>query len=195
MHRFLLAQLYMESLEKMHNLKSIREALLKLPKSLAGIYELNMIRIMEQNEEDRRLGLRVLSWIVHAVRPLKIIELQHAFALCPGDVQFDEEGITEQEILISVCAGLVTLDTQSGVIRLVHYTVQEYFDGSCRNRWFPSAEVDVAETCIASLALEIPSPEIYQMKFRAYAIHNVNKHLWAVDDGRRNAVTKLLCSS
>jgi ankyrin repeat protein len=56
--------------------------------------------------------------------------------------------------MVSVCAGLVTVDKKSDVIRLVHYTTQEYFERT-QNHWFPSAETEIATACITYLSFDI----------------------------------------
>jgi hypothetical protein len=65
-----------------------------------------------------------------------ISELQHALAVEVGEAELDEENLPEIEDIVSVCAGLVTIDEESGIIRLVHYTTQEYFERTQR-QWFP----------------------------------------------------------
>ena len=56
--------------------------------------------------------------------------------------KLDEENLPEIEDMVSVCAGLVTIDEESNIIRLVHYTTQEYFErtqeplvSKCRDRY------------------------------------------------------------
>lgn len=71
-----------------------------------------------------------------AKSPLTTPELQHALAVEAGDVELGEDNIQEIEEVVSVCAGLVTVDEQSDIIRLVHYTTQEYFERT-QTRWFP----------------------------------------------------------
>ena len=44
-----------------------------------------------------------------------------------GESNLDEDNLPEIEDMVSVCAGLVTIDEESNVIRLVHYITQEYF--------------------------------------------------------------------
>jgi hypothetical protein len=56
----------------------------------------------------------------------------------PGDKALDSDDIYDVEGVISVCAGLVTVDEESNIIRLVHYTTQEYFERT-RLKWNPSA--------------------------------------------------------
>lgn len=61
----------------------------------------------------------------------------------------DEDFIPEIEIIASICARLVTIDIQSDVVRLVHYTTQEYFE---RTSWFLTAEDEITEACITYLS-------------------------------------------
>ena len=56
------------------------------------------------------------------------MELQHALAVETGTSELDEENLLEIGDLISVCAGLVIADEESNIIRLVHYTTQEYLE-------------------------------------------------------------------
>jgi hypothetical protein len=53
----------------------------------------------------------------------------------------------------SVCAGLVTIDEESDIIRLIYYTTQEYFERT-QTRWFPSAQTDIATTCLTYLSFD-----------------------------------------
>jgi hypothetical protein len=43
--------------------------------------------------------------------------------LVPDDI------VSENEIAV-ICAGLVTLDQESGIVRLIHFTTAEYLIGS-----------------------------------------------------------------
>jgi ankyrin repeat protein len=82
------------------------------------------------------------------------LELQHALAVEVGDRELDEENIPQIEDMVNVCAGLVTVDEESNVIRLVHYTTQEYFERT-QEKWFPNADVSVAKTCITYLSFDV----------------------------------------
>ncbi|KAF5013238.1 hypothetical protein FDECE_752 [Fusarium decemcellulare] len=98
------------------------------------------------------LALRVLSWISCASRELTIYELQHALALGDDDTELHEDSIPEVDLLISVCCGLVTVDEAGRIIRLVHYTTQNYFQKS-QHRHFPGAQAYIAKQCINYLSL------------------------------------------
>ncbi|PMD45783.1 hypothetical protein L207DRAFT_387885, partial [Hyaloscypha variabilis F] len=117
-------------------------------------YKDAMERIEGQVIGQNELAKQVLSWITCVKRPLTTAELQHALAVEVGNKELDEENIPEIEDMVSVCAGLVTIDEESGVIRLVHYTTQEYFERT-QLRWFPNAETDIAIICVTYLSFDV----------------------------------------
>jgi hypothetical protein len=86
-----------------------------------------MERVERQGPNSVQFAKQVLSWITCAKRPLTTMELQHALAVVIGESELDEDNLPEIEDIVSVCAGLVTIDNESGILRLVHYTTQEYF--------------------------------------------------------------------
>ncbi|KAH8799669.1 ankyrin repeat protein, partial [Xylogone sp. PMI_703] len=136
--------------------KAVQTALKNLVTGSAAYdraYEDAMERISGQIKDQEELAKQVLSWITCAKRPLAIIELQHAIGVELGEYQLDERNISEIEDIISVCAGLVTIDEESGIIRLVHYTTQEYFERT-QSQWFPKAESEITATCVTYLSFD-----------------------------------------
>jgi len=113
-----------------------------------------MERINGQEASFQELAKKVLSWITCAKRPLKTSELQQALAVEIGSPGFDDENVPELELIISVCAGSVTADEESIIIRLVHYTTQEYFERT-RISWFPHAQTDITKVCVTYLSFNI----------------------------------------
>jgi hypothetical protein len=113
-----------------------------------------MIRIEGQVTDQEELAKQVLSWITCAERPLTTLELQHALAVEVGESELDEDNLPELEDMVSVCAGLVTIDEESNVIRLVHYTTQEYFERT-QSHWFPNAKTDITTICISYLSFDV----------------------------------------
>ena len=97
------------------------------------------------------LARQALSWITYAERPLTTGELCHALAVGIGDEDLDTDKVPEVEDLITVCAGLLTVDEASNVIRLVHYTTQEYFERT-RGEWIPNAQLNIASACLTYLS-------------------------------------------
>ncbi|KAL8791314.1 MAG: hypothetical protein Q9195_005933 [Heterodermia aff. obscurata] len=153
--RFLLAQLHIGALSRKHNKRAIRSALHFLPTEIDNTYHEAMQRIDDQSEEDVHLAKDILTWVYYAVNPLTIDELRHALATPEpeGNRKLDDEDLTDSEILVSVCAGIVTIDKESSLIRLIHYTAHEYFDR------YPiiapaSAQEKTTKTCAAYLLLD-----------------------------------------
>ncbi|KAK1763091.1 hypothetical protein QBC33DRAFT_550345 [Phialemonium atrogriseum] len=166
---FLLAQLQIDFLSQKTNRRDIRRALPSLPHQLPDVYSAALHRIRTQSPDDALLAERFLALIVLSKRPLTLLEAQHALAVevdaydnsnnnnnnTPDGSSsvFDKEGIPDEEILVSACAGLVAVDRQGGVCRLVHYTAQEYFETAFADR-MGGFRVDMAAMCVAYLSLD-----------------------------------------
>jgi hypothetical protein len=112
-----------------------------------------MERIEGQIADSQELAKQVLSWIACAKRPLTTSELRHALAVEIGESELDEDNLPEVEDMVSVCAGLVIVDEESDIIRLVHYTTQEYFERTWIS-WFPNAHRDIATICVTYLSFD-----------------------------------------
>lgn len=106
-----------------------------------------MHRIEGQIADQKELAKDVLMWIICTRRPLNTSELRTALAVEVGENEFDEDNLPEIEDMVSVCAGLVIVDEESNIIRLVHYTTQEYFERT-QDRWFPNAETGITISCV-----------------------------------------------
>ena len=131
-----------------------------MPGELDEVYREALVRIQKQAASHRELGMRILSWITHAKRPLSVNELRYGLAVEYSDVQeeFDEDNLLSPGILVDVCAGLVIIDSSSQVIRLVHYTTQEYLDKE-QPKLFKGVEVDISRACLTYLSCSI-GPEV-----------------------------------
>ncbi|KFY23766.1 hypothetical protein V491_02414 [Pseudogymnoascus sp. VKM F-3775] len=154
---FLLAQLHLTSLIGKRSPKAIRTALETLStgsEAYDHAYKEAMERIEGQIADSRELAKQALSWITCSKRTLTTIELRHALAVEIDKLELDEENLPDIEDIISVCAGLVTIDEESTAVRLVHYTTQEYFERT-QTFWFPSAHTDIMATCITYLSFNV----------------------------------------
>lgn len=152
--RFLLAHLHMDSLKDKRTIKSVRLALERLPQGPAvdvyeKVYSDAMTRIWSRSEEDVTIAQEALSWIVRARRPLKAVELQHALAFDVDDMitELDEEDLLPVNEIVSLCAGLIMLDEQSGTARPIHFTAQKFLEHKWL-QWIPDAETTIALKCI-----------------------------------------------
>jgi hypothetical protein len=138
----------MTVIEEQINQTDISTALNDLPEDLEGTYNGIIERIRNQPKPQARCAEQVLMWLTHAKEPFQGRVLQHALAVGPGSKTFDFGRITAVNHLVSICAGLVTID--SGIIHLVHYTTHDYF-----KRLYPDAELNIAKACLTYLDLEI----------------------------------------
>jgi len=92
-----------------------------------------MQRIEEQSPDRAELGKEVLAWITCLRQPFKASDLRKALGIRVGQSAFDEDDCPDIIDMVSACAGLVTIDEESNIIRLVHYTTQEYLDRTQRH--------------------------------------------------------------
>jgi len=109
----------MDSLATTISRWEVRKALEKLTKEVRDTYDETMKRIEGQIEGDRKLAEQVLSWIIHAYRQLSLEELRHALAVSAEMTKMEPDALVDETILTSVCAGLVVVDQQSGLVHLV----------------------------------------------------------------------------
>ncbi|KAH6970692.1 hypothetical protein BKA56DRAFT_559122 [Ilyonectria sp. MPI-CAGE-AT-0026] len=184
---FLLAQLHMNTLIGLPTKGDVKNALRNLAKGQDGLdetYKLAMQRIEGQGVGYRDLAIKILSWIVQAVRPLSTLELRHALAVRPSTNRLDHDFIPAVGILQSVCTGLVTVDEESEVIRLVHYTTQEYFERTWLT-WFPDAHKDLAIVCVTYLSFDIFESGVCQTddelkrRYQEYPLFDYAAMYWA----------------
>ena len=129
-----------------------------MPSRLEELYRQNIERIQQQADDDGALGMRILSWITHVKRPLSVDELRHGLAVEYSDDEedlkvFDADNLLSPRSLVDVCAGLVTIDSTSQVIRLMHHTTQEYLNNA-RLHLFTDSEVDVSRACLTYLSYD-----------------------------------------
>ena len=121
---------------------------------LGQAYTQAMGRINGQKPSFRKLAMQVLSWIACVKRRLKTTELRHSLAVEVGELELDKEDLPQIEDMISLCAGLVTVDNESIIIRFVHHTMQEYFERT-QKQWFPIAEADIMTFYVTCLSFDV----------------------------------------
>jgi len=182
------------------DVKSTLDRLSKGSTALDDAYKEAIQRIEGQLPGDYARAKQVLSWITYAQRPLTTAEICCALAVELEEKELDQENIPDLEDIVSVCAGLVTIDEESNIIRLVHYTTQEYFE-RIREEWNPTAQLEVTSTCLTYISFnafrsssclsdrELES-RLEQNVFLDYAARYWGQHAATV----QNQVYELACS-
>ncbi|KAK7052724.1 ANK-REP-region domain-containing protein [Favolaschia claudopus] len=141
LNRFLLAKLRMDHLGAQPTVASLQKALKTLPTTLTAAYEVTMARINAQAEGFQKLAQKTLMWISNALRPLSVAELCQVLAVEPGDTSLIPDKVPHIETILAACAGLVTVDIELAVVRVVHYTAQDWLESQ-----FPYAHKEIALT-------------------------------------------------
>ncbi len=132
--------------------KKMKQALKLMPANLSEAYGSTLKRILEQPQNRSDLAIRIIGWVSHAERHLKVDELRHALAVEKGAHSIDDEDLTSIKIILQVCIGLLILDSESGTFRLIHYTAHEYFQQL--HQQFAEIQINIAETCLTYLTYQ-----------------------------------------
>ena len=128
------------------------EALDRLPQNLHAAFENTIQRIKRQSENRSRIALQALTLICRARRPMVLSELVDALAFRPQLVFVSPNHRPSRKIVVDSCHGLVTIDEESQIIRLVHYSVYSFLQGSQED--LTRDERFIAKLCIEYQMLE-----------------------------------------
>ena len=190
-----MAQIYFRLLNDKVTAKAIRSALQDFQKQIPGssedkkvqvlayAYEQAMGRINGQEQGFKDLAHKVLSWITCAKRQITTTELQHGLAVEVQKLELDKENFPQIEDIVSACAGLVTVDEESNIIRLVHYTTQQYFERTWTS-WFPDAQINITSVCVTYLSFDIfktgfcQSDEEFEARLQTNVLYDYAARYW-----------------
>jgi len=95
--------------------------------------------------------MATLMWISHSERLLQLDELFHTLVVEIGSTDLNAAKIPSAETLLSCCLGLVVIDREPSIARLIHFTLQEYLC-ACPDLLGPAHSM-MAETCLTYLNL------------------------------------------
>jgi ankyrin repeat protein len=184
--RFLLAQLHFDSLKGKRSPRALLIALESLARGSNAYntaYHNAMERIQGQLTDQKDLAMQGLSWIICAKRPITTTELEHALGVEPKQLYLDHENIPDLSDLVSNCCGLLTIDKESNIVRLVHYTTQKYFEQTISD-WFPNAQSDLTKTCVTYLSFTAFENGIcltdsdFENRLLLYPFYDYASHYW-----------------
>ncbi|KAI9367278.1 hypothetical protein BJX61DRAFT_538191 [Aspergillus egyptiacus] len=211
---FLMASLYVSSLQQAVHMKEVHDILEDMENKMATVstentgvdqldqaYDSIMTRVNRQTESHRRLALKILPWVVYARRMLTTFELEHAVSIEVGDTQVDRTKFPRPDLIVSVCCGLITVDDQNHQVALVHYTAQKFLQRR-ENMFFPQSNKALAHTCLTYLHMNIfdkishgrydRPPPMDGLELYDYAARNWGHHARDGDLGADPAVMSFL---
>lgn len=205
---FLLARLHMDTLSGARTRADLEDDLTSLPSGKDGLsqtYFEAIERIRSQDKRDANLAERILAWLCYCARPLTVDELRYALTVNfdKNEKDLNEDRLLPGEDILSLCGGLVLIDTNTSELRLVHHTTQEYFSAE-RHKLFPTAQKEIALSCIKFLQYQRFSHRcsnrdqihrfIKSNSFLKYAVDNLGRHSREAGGAGTDEIVKLFSS-
>ncbi|KAL6715324.1 hypothetical protein ACLMJK_007590 [Lecanora helva] len=150
---FLLPALQIQNIIHQPTKTKIRQALKDKPSELDVAFKDTIKRIENQPIGRAQLAMRALLWVSHAYRPLSKAELCEALAFQPGDTRLDKDDVPVAKHLIDYCCGLIILDDQGDLCRLMHHSLREFLLTN-QEGVFSSGQQYITSTCLTYLAFD-----------------------------------------
>jgi len=154
---FLLPALQIRNILDQVTKAEVRRALTTLSTDLTQVFQTTMQRIEALSATRRRLALDTLLWISHARRPLTVSELQHALAVRAEDTDLDLDNLPASRTVLDACCGLVEIDEESSIIRLVHFSLEEYLR-EADHGLFENGDLLITRTCLTYMTMDFVKP-------------------------------------
>ncbi|KAL9038606.1 MAG: hypothetical protein Q9180_003033 [Flavoplaca navasiana] len=188
---FLLAVLHVRTVFNESTIGDMEDALDCLPQDLHTAFQETMQRIKRQPDGRSTMALQALRLICRATRPMLQSELRDALAFRPRLTSVSRKYRPSREMVLDVCHGLVTIEKESQIMRLAHYSVHAFLVGSHED--ILRDERLIAKLCIDYQMLqpfasgccknedEI-SERILDCPFVSYAAQHWGSHVLAADD-------------
>ena len=151
MNRFLLVSLTIEAILAETTIHRRREKLKQMSKGqdVGDVYTATFERIKAQEKARSRLGMEAIMWVAYSERPLQPNELCQALGVEVGSKDLNKDNVPTIRTIMKCGLGLVTVDSSSSTVRLVHFTLQEHI--LANPALFPSPHSAIAEVCLTYL--------------------------------------------
>ena len=126
--RFHWVRCQLDVISKCTTEKAIDLALTTLPKDIYETYERILLKIVGEGEEIASTAEKILTWLVGAMRPLELSELEEAIMIEPGMMKLNTSSrLIDPSDILTICGSLVEdFVDEDGlqIVRLSHYTVR-----------------------------------------------------------------------
>lgn len=150
---FLLPALHIQTIFEQITKADVKRTLRCLSNNLTGAFQSTIERISSLAQTRRDLAFKTLMWASHARRPLNVSELQHAIAVRLEDNDLDLDNLPPEQALVACCCGLVVVDPESSIIRLVHRSLEEYLRDHDHGL-FGEVNLLMTRTCLKYISLD-----------------------------------------
>ena len=125
--RFHWVRCQLDTINRCTTEKAIESALTTLPKDINETYERILLKILGEGEEIASTAEKILTWLVGAMRPLELSELEEAIMIEPGMAELNTSSrLIDSSDILTICGSLVEefSDWNGLRVRLSHYTVR-----------------------------------------------------------------------
>ena len=124
-YRFLLVSLTIETILGETTIHRRKEKLKQMSsgQGVGDVYAATLERIRAQNKDRARLGMEAIMWVAHSERPLQPDELCQALGVEIGSRDLNNDNAPSIRMILNCGLGLVTVDSSSCRVRLVHFTL------------------------------------------------------------------------
>ena len=111
----------MRALQECNSIYDVREILAGFPAQIEDVYAQTWKRIVDLGSSNALLAKVVFLWVIHAQRSMTMPQLQQAVAasLDTQSYRLDPVRVIPEDTLLSLCRGLVLLDENMRLVRLV----------------------------------------------------------------------------
>jgi len=118
-------------------------------RDVGDVYPATLERIRAQGEDRAWLGMDAIMWIAYSEWPLSPDQLCQALGVEIGSADLDSDNVPSIRSILNCGLGLVTVDSSSSVVRLIHFTLQEYI--LANPALFCSPHSMMAKVCMTNL--------------------------------------------
>lgn len=199
-YRFLLAKFQLDFvLDKFepHRMTLMKEALNSLPTNSEEAYG-RALQAMTPGQKEA--AFRVMSWIFHARRPLRMKELQEALAIDEDKGECHTDTLPDPKVIVAECASLIVHDKAADAVGFAHYTVQEYLRDQCFDKLLSSNSI--AKSCLIELGAvsvaELPEDKeefvkwLDEHQFAQYVVYQWGSHIREEDVTELSEIDRLV---
>jgi hypothetical protein len=163
----LLPALQIEAVLDEPTIRKRRKALQDMPKKLYNVFGITIERIKTQKPAVSAQAMNVLQWIFLAARPLSLEELCHALVVESGDTELDRDNFVDAQFILDCCLGLVIVDESTSTIRLVHKSLQDYFQEQYdQGILFNEGHMEIASICMTYMAFDSFNQEVTSLEYK-----------------------------
>jgi ankyrin repeat protein len=180
----------MDELNTYDSLAKLTSALGQLAPSSDDAFKqyIDVITSKRKTEFERSLARHVLTWVVFAKAPLTTEMIIDSFAIARSKGHDYQNHRPSRDVIMSICTGLIVLDSQSNSLHLVHDSVRGVL--TKYDIFHANADLAIAKTCLVCLSMTAPqnSSDTTLLPYAAeyWSLHLIASEVDIYKDSQRN---------